>query len=113
MRKTKELPEPSLPEPCLRERLLSEAAPTSEVPAKRNTNKRDTNELPEPYLRERLLSVAQTAQLFGVSPSSVRRMIRRGEVGPLIRIGLRRQGLRAGPLLDAVKRRERAAEVAA
>ena len=63
-------------------------------------------ELPAEYSRERLLSVLQTAQLLGVSAASVRRMIRRGELGPLIPIGLRRRGLRAGPLLDVLRKQE-------
>jgi hypothetical protein len=100
MRNTKESPKP-----CLRERLLSET-PASEAPASEAPATRKQKPLPPDYLRERLLSVLQTAELLGVSPSSVKRMIRRGELGPLITIGLRRQGLRAGPLLDAIRRGE-------
>jgi excisionase family DNA binding protein len=67
-------------------------------------------ELPEAYSRQRLLSLKQAAELLGISVASLLRMIKRRELGPFIRIGLRRGGLEAGPVLDLVKTRKAQAE---
>jgi excisionase family DNA binding protein len=69
-------------------------------------------ELPEAYSRKRLLSLKQAAEFLSVSVATLQRMIKRGELGPLIPIGLRRKGLRAGPLLDVVREREAGAREA-
>lgn len=66
-------------------------------------------DIPGHLQNDRILSIQQTAALYGVSVSTLRRLRRDGKLPAAIQIGMRRIGWRAGDLLAAIDARRMAA----
>jgi predicted DNA-binding transcriptional regulator AlpA len=59
--------------------------------------------IPSHLQNDRILSIQQTAALYGVSVSTLRRLRHHGKLPPAIQIGVRRIGWKASDLLAAIE----------
>lgn len=66
-------------------------------------------DVPSHLENDRILSLQQTAALYGVSISTLRRLRHDGKLPPPIQIGVRRIGWKASDLLAAIEARRLAA----
>jgi predicted DNA-binding transcriptional regulator AlpA len=61
--------------------------------------------LPENLARERILDTTQTAEMYGVSVVSLRRLYRAEKIPKPIKIGERKLGWKAGTVIDDIEAR--------
>jgi predicted DNA-binding transcriptional regulator AlpA len=61
--------------------------------------------LPAEIARHRVLGTRDASEFVGISVTDWRRMCRRGETPPPIKIGIQRQGWRVGDLIDWIASR--------